>query len=189
MSTTAEFSQVSTSLLEVLMKYPYLTEFYLGWESWNDLSDAQFKKLKNLQKNICLIIEKGMEESLDINKAWYFFQYLFTGYEDSEIKIDDLVSMNKKDGLPLINAILGGEQLKANAGYDDIRYLTASEVNQIADALSKLKLVDVIQRLKIKDCYRDYIFDSLSEYCYYDALVDYYKDAASKGNAMLLWLN
>ncbi|MBV6621776.1 MAG: DUF1877 family protein [Rivularia sp. (in: Bacteria)] len=189
MSTTAEFSQISTSLLEVLINYPDFTEFYLGWESWNDLSYAQLKKLRNLPKNIYSILEKGMEESLDINKAWYFFHYLFTGYEDSYMKIDNLISINKKDKLPLINTVLGGKQLKANAGYDDIRYLTATEVNQIANALSKLKLGDVVQRLQDKDCYHDYIFDSLSEYCYYDELVNYYKDAAVKGNAMLLWLN
>ncbi|MEM6752343.1 MAG: DUF1877 family protein [Cyanobacteria bacterium P01_C01_bin.38] len=189
MSTTAEFSKVSTSLLEVLIKHPDLTEFYMGWEYWNDLSDTQLKKLKKFPKDIYLILEKGIEESLDINKAWYFFHYLFTGYEDSEIKIDELISINQKDEFPLINAILGGEQLNANAGYDDIRYLTVSEVNLIANALSKLRLADVVQRLHSQDDYHDYIFDSLSEYCYYDALVDYYKDAASKGNAMLLWLN
>lgn len=189
MSTTGEFLQVSTSLLEVLIKYPDLTDFYMGWEYWNDLSYAQLKKLKNLPKDIYSMIEKGMEESLDINKTWYFFHYLFTGYEDSGIKIDELISINQKDELPLINAILGGEKLKANAGYDDIRYLIPSEVHQIAKALSQLKLADVVQRLNNKDCYHDYIFDSLSEYYNYDALVDYYQDAAAKGNAMLLWLN
>lgn len=146
MSTTAEFSQVSTSLLEVLIKCPDLTEFYLGWEYWNDLSDKQFKELKNLPINIYSIIEKGIEESLDINKAQSFFHYLFTGYEDSGIQLYDLVSFNTEDNLPLINAILGEKQLKANTGYDDIRYFTASQVNQIADALSKLELADVIQR-------------------------------------------
>ena len=189
MSTTGEFAQVSTSLLRALIKYPDLTEFYMGWEFWNDLSDTQLKKIKKFPKDIYSIFEKGMEDFFSINKACYFFHYLCTGYEYSGIKIDELGTKNTKDKLPLINAILGGKQLKANAGYDDIRYLTASEVNQIAEALSKLKLNDVVERLHAKDYYHDYIFDSLSKYCYYDALVNYYKDAASKGNAMLLWLN
>mgnify|MGYP001794549819 CR=1 FL=1 len=96
MSTTAEFSQVSTSLLEILIKYPDLTEFYIGWESWNDLSDTQLNKLKKFPKDIYSIFEKGMTESLDINKAWYFFHYLFTGYEDSGIKIDELIIINRR---------------------------------------------------------------------------------------------
>ncbi len=180
MGTIAEFLQVNNCVLETLIKHPDLADFYLGYEDWNELEN---NKLDNL------LIRKQVEteEILNIDKTWYFFHYLFTGYETSEIP-DKLIDINQKDKQPLINAILGGKKLPNSYDYDVIRYFTISEVNQIADTLFKLKIADVIKRLNTKK-YHSEIYNYLSDYYSYDAIVDYYKDAASKSNAMLLWLN
>ena len=177
MGTRAEFLQIKSCVLETLIKYPDLTDFYLEYKVW----DAPEK---NQSDNFLIIKKVEAEEILNIDKTWYFFHYLFTGYDNSEIP-DKLIDINQEDKQPLINTILGGKELPDSYGYDAIRYFTIGEVNQIADALSKLKLADVIQRLNTRK-YHDEIYNSLSDYYSYDAIVDYYKDTASKSNAMLL---
>ncbi|BAY85491.1 hypothetical protein NIES267_49910 [Calothrix parasitica NIES-267] len=162
MSTLAKFLQVNPLVFEILEKYTFLTDYYLRYSYFNESKYQKFKKFERNKPDKFSIIKKGTEAEyiLDINKTWYFFHYLFTGYDTSTIP-NKVIGLNKHDKKPSINAILGG-QIFLYDNCDYIRYLTASEVNQIANALSKLKLADVVQRLQDKDCYHDYIFDCLS---------------------------
>ncbi|MEM9923064.1 MAG: DUF1877 family protein [Cyanobacteria bacterium P01_D01_bin.50] len=194
METTAGFLQVTTSLFDLLIKYNHLAAYYLGYELWNQSVINKIREVEKNQWHNFFLISSGLldDQILNINKSWYFFHYLLTGYNtldkpDNFNFFHPLISINKEDKLPFINAILGGKCLFYGY-YICVRYLTSNEVNQMTNALSKLELFDVIERLDTGE-YENYIYDSLSDYPYYDALVDYYKDAADKGNAMLLWLN
>lgn len=120
-----------------------------------------------------------------IKLTWKAIHFLLTGYDYSFIP-PFLIGENEKDHLPSINAVLSGTEIEYNAGYGKVRYLSANEVGQVADALSTFTHANISERLKLRD-WKEESYDYLFEYTY-NPLVKYYHDAAQKGNAMFLYL-
>jgi hypothetical protein len=118
---------------------------------------------------------------MDSDKSWEGIHFLLTG--------------NLKGGaLPLANTLLGGTPLPFEFGYDEVRYLTPSEVKEIAQALKNLSPAELTKRydpVKMVNVYSmagnakedlPYLLD------YFDKVSDFYQQAATSGNAMLLYL-
>jgi hypothetical protein len=85
----------------------------------------------------------------------------------------------------LFSTTLSGTEIEYDAGYGKVRYLSANEVGQVADALSTFTHANISERLKLRG-WKEESYDYLFEYTY-NPLVRYYQDAAEKGNAMFLY--
>ena len=128
--------------------------------------------------------EDENENCIDIDKAWHGIHFMLTG--------------TQYDGdPPLSNVIFSGATIGDDVGYGPARYLTPTEVAEVAEALRSIPPDDLAKRydaaaLTANDIYPQiWGGDEDLEYIlsWYGTLRDYYADAASKGNAMLQYLN
>lgn len=131
-----------------------------------------------------LIYPDDEDSSIDIDKAWHGIHFMLTG--------------EQFDGTPpLSDVIFSANTIGDDVGYGPARYLTAAEVAAVADALRKLTPEEFGKRfdagaLKANEIYpRIWSGQEDLEYLVssYAHLRNYYFDAASKGNAMLQYLN
>jgi hypothetical protein len=215
---TAEFKQVSPYLLQSLKEYPDFAELFFNakylpdsefWQEvtinpndpddvewFNELSNSAVETLEKLKKekphgfenprlDILSIIFEGKTKCLNIDKTWNRLHFFFTGCE-YPVRPDFLVGKNEEDHLPSINAVLGGLEINYSATYNLVRYLTDSEIAQVVEALYTLSHSQIRERLRFKGWEEDK-FEYLFNYTY-EPLVNYYKDAAERGNAMFLYL-
>jgi hypothetical protein len=123
-----------------------------------------------------------IEEGLSLEKYWHALHYLLTG---------------KTEGAPppLGNAILGGEEIGEERDYGRIRFLTPQQVRKVSEALASISRKDLagrfnVQRMKasnvIYPCRNQEELNFALDY--FEQLVNYYSDAASRGNAVLLYV-
>lgn len=125
--------------------------------------------------------------SIDVDKAWHGIHYLLTGQAEGGAE-------------PLSLAVFGGEEFGPEVGYGPARFLSASQVAAVDAAMAALSLVDLEGRfdpkdMEAKDIYPDAIwvrdgreaFDYLADN--YQQLVTFYRDAASRGDAVIQWLS
>jgi len=127
-----------------------------------------------------------MASHLDIDKTWQAIHFLLTG--DAW-----------KGTPPLSNAVLGGTELSdEDVGYGPARYLSASEVADVAKHLSKISQDELISRFDLNRFRESEIYpdgwvnsneerDYITEY--YLKLVSFFQDAARSGDALLLYIN
>lgn len=125
------------------------------------------------------------EHALDVDKAWHGIHFLLTGdpWEGT---------------LPLANAVLGGETLgDEDLGYGPARFLTPEEVVELAEALEgqpreKLAAGYDPAALEAAEIYPEGIWEPEAlDYLlnYYDELVEFYRQAAARGDAVILYLS
>lgn len=154
-------------------------------ETLEKLKQDNPEEFEKLKVDIPLILTEGKDKYLDIDKTWSTIHFILTGYDYSFIP-PFLIGENEEDRLPCINAVLSGTEIEYDAAYGKVRYLSANEVKQIADALTTFTQANISQRLKLRGC-KEKSYDYVFEYTY-NPLVRYYQDAAQKGNAMFLYL-
>lgn len=159
------------------------TNYYI--ETLEKLKTDKPQEFEHIKEDIDLIQNEGKGVYLDIDKTWKFLQFLLTGYEfDAEIPLSFLIGKNPNDSLPLINAILGAENLVYYKRDFCVTYFPDKEVLEIAQALSDFSHINMRERIKFNG-----LEEADYEYCLndiYDQLLTYYKDATEKENAMLL---
>lgn len=139
---------------------------------------------------------EGAIQPISLDKSWNVLHYLLTG-------IADLNQLIGPDAPPLHKAILGGTEVGKELGYGPAKYLTPNEVKEVSKALSDVSKEDLQRKYDTEipkvsnDLYpaiglqnperwkdpeeRNYFLSFL------EPLKSYYQDAATKGNAMLLW--
>ncbi|MBX7104741.1 MAG: YfbM family protein [Gemmataceae bacterium] len=129
------------------------------------------------------------DRRLDIDKAWHAIHFLLCG--------------DTWEGQPpLVNAVLGGQPLGDVAvGYGPARYLTPDEVKETFDALDGIPTHELLegfdpQALDDAEIYpqgwsRNSASSEDQEYIggNYSSLVEFFRKAASSGDAMLEYLN
>lgn len=127
------------------------------------------------------ISEDGAE--LSLHKSWHCLHFLLTGK-----------SWDPADP-PLGNAIGGGAELpdrQGVMGYGPARYLTSSQVGEVASALASFPLEAKAEAFdpQFADEQKVYVpnHDKEELFYYFNLLRDFYQDAASKGSAMILWV-
>jgi hypothetical protein len=128
---------------------------------------------------------------LPLHKSWHCVHYLLTGksWDPAEP--------------PLGNAIMGGTELADRQrvmGYGPARYLTPFQVREVADALSNYPIEEKVELFdpKAAEIAKVYPFMHGKEELgkdeqedlihYFHLLRDFYRDASTKGHAMLLWV-
>ena len=127
------------------------------------------------------------DRELDIDKSWQVIHYLLTG--------------DPWEGeAPLVNAIMGGEVLGTeDVGYGPPRFITPAEVQAVAFALGTISSEELGARMDVKKLVEEDIYpaiweedaEDLLDYIlhHYQLLVEFYQNAATAGDAMLLYLN
>jgi hypothetical protein len=129
---------------------------------------------------------------LSLYKDWHILHYLLTGksWEPVSSSVD--------------SAIMGGTEIpdvQGVMGYGPVRYLSTTQVREVAEALSQVPIEQRIESFNPqaaeaaevysanfgKDEFGEDDKDGLLRY--FHLLRDFYRDAAAKGNAMLLWVD
>jgi hypothetical protein len=117
-----------------------------------------------------------------LEKMWQAVHFLITGQE-------------WEGDPPLSFAVLGHEEIGDDGGYGPARYLTPEEVRSVSAALSTITTEELRRRFdpealeaaqiypNVWDEDPDDLFEEIESY--FSELVAYYRDAASRGNAML----
>lgn len=124
---------------------------------------------------------------IDLDKAWHGIHYLLTGQAEGGPEPHSL-------------AVFGGEEFGPEVGYGPARFLTAEQVSKVADALSQISPEALAERfnpkdMEAKEIYPDVIWvrDGQEALDYalegYQQLQVFYRDAASRGEAVIQWLS
>jgi hypothetical protein len=120
---------------------------------------------------------------LDLHKSWHCLHFLFTG------------KVEGSDGSPLGDAILGGTEIggeAADTGYGPPRALSPAQVKHVAAALDSFPIEQKAQAFDASAADQAGVYVAQHEkeelQQYFARLRSFYADAASKGNAILLWL-
>jgi hypothetical protein len=121
------------------------------------------------------------EDGLSLEKSWHVLHYLLTGEAEEAPP-------------PLGNAILGGTKIGDELDYGPVRFLTPNQVREVATALASVTKEDLKQRFHLKAMMAANIFPVRDKselelaQDYFDDLSHCYTDAATSGDAMLLWI-
>jgi hypothetical protein len=123
---------------------------------------------------------------IDLDKAWHGVHYLLTGEAYGGQEPESL-------------AVVGGEEFGPEVGYGPARFLTVEQVTKVASALSALTPEILESRfnpkdMEAKDIYPGIIWvrdgkealDFVLEG--YQQLQVFYRDAASRGEAVVQWI-
>jgi hypothetical protein len=126
------------------------------------------------------------ENTVDVDKAWHGIHFMLTGrqYGGEE---------------PLALAVLGGEDIGEDMGYGPARWLTAEQVQAVAQALEELSMEQFKARfapaaMTAANIYPEVIWErdgsDALDYVVenYRLLLGFYQDAAERGDAAILWL-
>ena len=127
--------------------------------------------------------ESDSQDAIDVDKAWHAIHYMLTNsaWEGDE---------------PLANAVLGGTAIGDDVGYGPAKYITSAQVKDVAAKLPNRELLKTAfdgNAMTTEEIYPE-IWDEGSDALdyileYYDSMKSFFMDAASRGNAMLKYLN
>ena len=130
--------------------------------------------------------EHPAERRHDVDKAWHAIHYLLNGSAWGGEP-------------PRFNAVLGGEPIgDDDLGYGPVRFLTADEVRDVADALEDVPVFVLMESFDPEamngaEIYPeswgadDQAIESIAGH--YTALAEFFRTAAQAGDAMLLYLS
>jgi hypothetical protein len=122
---------------------------------------------------------------LEIDEAWQGIHFLLTGRPTGGRR-------------PLADAVLGGTPIGEELGYGPARYLDPKQVKSVAHALAKLDEEEFRSRFDaeklrsagIYPCSWDNGEDDIDYLAdYYTQLVDFFRQVAEAGDAMLMWVD
>jgi hypothetical protein len=127
------------------------------------------------------------ENELRLRKMWQATHFMMTG-----------TAWNTSG--PLGQAIMGGEDIGPDIGYGPARFLTPPQVQETAQALAKLSMADfrkgfAPEVMEREDIYpssiwvreKDTVVVELAQL--FEDLVSFYRGAASRNDAVLLWMS
>jgi hypothetical protein len=130
--------------------------------------------------------ESELPNHLDVDKAWHAIHFLLNGKTwDGE--------------MPWFLAVLGGAEIGEDVGYGPARFLTPQEVKTVAAALSTISAAELAKRYDPKAMDEAEIYPEIwmrdgaegLEYvqAYFREMVEFYRTAAERGDAALLFIN
>jgi hypothetical protein len=148
-------------------------------------------QLKNstLDVEAFLYDQGGNDRSLDIGKLWQIIHFVLTGKTGQESEVEDSV---------ISNVIFGGKEIGEDVGYGPAHLIESEEVKAIAEELEEITIHKFIEMFKVRDLSNVglYAFDKndleaeieCASECF-DQIREYYLEAASRDEFMLLYLN
>ena len=206
MGISCEFKQVSSYVLGKLKQEPtlfyalrhadrisILEDYYkFGGLLWRDQSEE-------IELDIYQVLSEGRIEGFSVDKSWHELHYLLTNNSSWEFNnLAFLIDENLNgDNMPLINIVLGGTAIEeCETGYGSLRYLISDEVRQVVQAFSKISEEGLRKRYEQAETLKPRLYScdwglkhDVEDFLeLYDAVVEYYQDAAIKEDAMLIYL-
>lgn len=180
MSMIAKYKRISRQQLKQLLAQP---DKILDFVQDEDEDDGAFGLGDSDNEGL---MESEGDKVLDIDKAWQAIHFLLT--RDPWLGAP-----------PLSDAVLGGNELGGpDLGYGSARYLTDTEVEEVASALAAISKDLLLSRFKLDEFVKHKIYpnawtgstgDRRYIAAYYERLVAFFQNASASGNAMLLYLN
>lgn len=172
MSLHLVLKQVSADFLQEILNDKSLAEII--WQGWNSESSSP------------VISSHKEPQVLSLGTTWDALYFLITGEE-----------MGNEVLPPLAKAIYGSAPIEeyddmADWDYRPITYLSPPEVKEVAEALLALpeESLQARQLGVSANSYRAYSEEDLPELVdVYHSLVQFYKEAAEKGNAVLFQMD
>lgn len=174
MSMTGNIKQITPFLLTELLNEPSL------------ITSVLYSELYSQQTNSVVSLKEDTPK-LDLGSDLPAIHYLLTGSEEG-------------GEAPLAFAVFGKTPLGEISDYGPIaQYLTSQEVKEVAEALLNISEETLRARYNPQALAGEYYpfsemevskedqLDLLLDLC--KEIVDYYKVAAEKGNAMLFWIS
>jgi len=130
--------------------------------------------------------DEGPANALDVEKAWHAIHFTLNG---SPWEGQGALGMT----------VLGGAEIGEDVGYGPARYLSQDQVRQVADALSNISEADFharfdAQAMDEQEIYpqiwsRDGDFGRAYVFGHFLSLAAFYREAADRSDAMLLFIN
>jgi hypothetical protein len=124
---------------------------------------------------------------MNIDKAWQGIHYLLTGNPDFGGQP------------PFALVVLAGTEIGDDVGYGPARYLTPREVVEIAGLLASLPRAELASRYSAQALTKAGIYPNIWDreeedglgylLHHYDALVEFYRNAAKQGHAVFKWIS
>ncbi|MBD2087188.1 YfbM family protein [Trichocoleus sp. ST-U3] len=196
MSTEIVLSQVSSKVLEKLKENPYAYDVFIeaitisdpnNWQEFKSVFYHQeFDKLKT---DVPRLLAEGKNRRLYLGENWQTIQFYLTATCGEEDLIFPNSYSKDENDLLRVNAVTSENYLKYERY---IRYFTADEVKEVAEELSRVAQEDDRERLR-KICQKARVnfgereYENWLEYTeLFNELIDYYKNADGKGNAILI---
>ncbi|MBD1905047.1 YfbM family protein [Funiculus sociatus GB2-A5] len=196
MSTAIALSQVSSKVLEKLEENPYAYDVFFEAITISDPNDWQEFKFVFYQQDFDefkadapRLLAEGKNRRLYLGENWQPIQFYLTATCGEEDLIFPNSYSKDENDLLRVNAVTSVNYLKYERY---IRYFTADEVKDVVEELSRVAQEDDTERLrkicrKAKVNFWEREYENWIEYTeLFNELIDYYKDAADKGNAMLI---
>lgn len=161
--------------------------------NYRRLTQKELTALQADPETICDVLaeleeaDEDKDRHLDIDKSWHAIHFL-------------LCNQAWEGKPPLGNVVLGGTPLgEEDVGYGPARFLTPKEVQQASEALAKISVKELLSRFDGKAMDKAEIYpegwaetpEDHLEYIgdFYPQLVEFFHTTASKGEAMLVYLN
>ena len=181
------FAQVEASAPKIKAALARVQELATSAGSRGNLTDAETETvrasiLRELMNAGVGLPGTSSEEGLSLEKSWHALHYLLTG----RVEVGPP---------PLGNAIMGGEEIGEERDYGRVRFLTPKQVQEISAALASISKQDLVDRFDAGSMKASKVIYPCKDRAeldialhYFEQLVEYYSEAAARGNAMLLYI-
>ncbi|MBX9693311.1 MAG: YfbM family protein [Cyanobacteria bacterium] len=175
MSMCAYMKEIKPSLLQELLDDPEAVEDFIGSGGFDDDGDEEAESEAGA----------GAGEQLDLHKSWQALHFVLTG---TPWEVDDRI--------PVSQAVLGGEEIGEDfTGYGPARFLGPDRVKEVSAGMGLLQIKDLIEKYSAEDYERAdlYAFNGIDEErgdisrCFSD-LKSFYQGCASRGSAVIIWI-
>jgi hypothetical protein len=177
----ASYRRLSQEEFERLIQDPEYADAYFGFNIHDEDMEAREAYRQQLE-------ESG--RYLDIGKDWDAIHFLVTGLAASH-------EANQVEP-PLGNLIMGGNPTWWDAAYGVVRYLASEEVQELSEALDSISPADMESRLNVRSFCDAQLYPLNQNWSrhaidlvppVYDALRAFIREAAKRGEILLLALN
>lgn len=181
MSIEASYRRITPEEFNRLQADPKAAECFFG-TSLEDMSDPE-KLLARMQE------QESSDRYLNIGKDWHALHFLLTG--DGELKPHPLPPP------PLGNVVQGGTETQWSCTYGHVRSLTPAEVRAVAEALSRISVLELRSRFSVESFNSGQIYphgrrarwtaeEAESVFEIYPRVVEFFQAAARDGDMVLL---
>ncbi|NEO88605.1 MAG: DUF1877 family protein [Spirulina sp. SIO3F2] len=207
MAISLSFKYVSDDIWDFLSKEPFWIEHYLFPYLVSDsdlmscsgviMTNHEFNDEKLEETLQRFIKERNLIEELDIDKSWHSLHLVLTKDASSwgKCSLPYITKLDEEDGYPLVNAVMGGQEIKVYSGDISVHYLNPDEVKVVSSQLSLIEDSCFLERYRSLEGKSGEIYSSSWDIGACDDLMDtfgevsnYYEKASNRDVSMLLCL-
>ncbi len=152
-----------------------------------ELNPEALEELRNDPESVEEFVSEASESGglVDLHKSWQALHFVLTG---TPWEVDDRI--------PVSQAVLGGEEIGDDfTGYGPVRVIGPEAVQKVSNGMGLLQISDLINKYSPEDYEKAdlYAFNGIEEEkgsissCF-TQLKTFYAGCASRGSAVLIWI-